>query len=225
MPKKDYLPADEAGQLELVGNLATKLPAYADTLKLDAVDVEKIQAGHRYLQYLRDAAGETEATLRALNAEKVVAKFGGRQPVVPVVRSTPPAPPPEVDILGHARTLAQHIKNHPRYTEAIGRALGLIGPETASDETELRPNLRIKLDAGHPSLSWQRNRTDAIEIHVARGTGDYELLAVTTDRQFLDTAPLPLPGVAAVWRYKAIYRRKNAKIGQWSKPETATVVG
>jgi hypothetical protein len=57
---------------------------------------------------------------------------------------------------------------------------------------------------------------DALEIEVDRGTGTFALLTIDTVPDYLDTAPLPPAGTNALWRYRAIYRLKDERVGHWS---------
>ncbi len=102
------------------------------------------------------------------------------------------------------------IKKHKNYTEAIGKALHIIRPQTpALDPALLQPELTYDFTAGHPVLYWRHNGTDALEIEADYGTGTYNLIAVRMSISFEDSTPLPLPGTVALWKYRAIYRIRD----------------
>ena len=42
---------------------------------------------------------------------------------------------------------------------------------------------------------------------------------------YTDTAPLPAAGESALWRYRAIYRLGDERIGQWSNIAVTSVMG
>jgi len=61
-----------------------------------------------------------------------------------------------------------------------------------------------------------------VEIEVDRGTG-WVLLAIDTVPDYIDTHDLP--STPAAWKYRAIYRLNDGRIGQWSGVEQITVGG
>ena len=54
---------------------------------------------------------------------------------------------------------------------------------------------------------------DMCEIQVDRGTG-WALLAFDTTPNYTDTTPMP--ATPAKWKYRAIYRVGDSKVGVWS---------
>ena len=66
---------------------------------------------------------------------------------------------------------------------------------------------------------------DSVEIWVDRGSGTFAFLALDSQPDYRDTAPLPAPGLGAVWRYKAIYRLHDDQVGQWSDVASMSVMG
>ena len=61
-----------------------------------------------------------------------------------------------------------------------------------------------------------------IELQVDRGTG-YVLLANDTTPNYTDTTPLP--ATPTKWKYKAIYRVGDQRVGLWSNEVSITVGG
>ena len=53
---------------------------------------------------------------------------------------------------------------------------------------------------------------DGIELWVDRGTG-FTFLAVDTVTGY---TAMPAAGQSALWKYKAIYRQGDDRVGQWS---------
>ena len=58
MPKNYYLPKDDSGKAELLEHLANRLPAYAETLEISALDIAGLQAD---AEAFRDAIACTNA--------------------------------------------------------------------------------------------------------------------------------------------------------------------
>jgi hypothetical protein len=126
--------------------------------------------------------------------------------------------------------LVKRIKAHPAYTKQIGEELGIEGPDTAAMApaamAELKPVLKVRLEAGQPNILWKKQGMDALELHVDRGGGQgFVLLDVDDQPDYLDLAPLPAAGVSAVWKFKAIYRQAGQRVGQWSDELKVSVMG
>ena len=58
MAKNYYLPKDDSGKAELLEHLANRLPAYAETLEISALDIAGLQAD---AEAFRDAIACTNA--------------------------------------------------------------------------------------------------------------------------------------------------------------------
>ena len=99
---------------------------------------------------------------------------------------------------------------------AVGKALGIAGTEeTAPDFDTLQPELAAELTGGKVKVAWTRGAADALEIHVDRGDGKgFVFLSIDTVPDYVDTEAVP--AAPAVWKYKAIYRKADERIGQWS---------
>jgi hypothetical protein len=59
---------------------------------------------------------------------------------------------------------------------------------------------------------------------VDRGSG-FVFLAIDTVPDYLDTAALPAAGASAAWKYRAIYRLSDERVGQWSNVASISVMG
>jgi hypothetical protein len=92
------------------------------------------------------------------------------------------------------------------------------------DLSSLRPVLSYTFNNGQPDLDWAKAGMDAVEIEADRGAG-FALLTFDTQPGYLDTAPLPAAGTTALWRYRAIYRLKDERVGQWSEVLEVAVKG
>ncbi|PZR71987.1 MAG: hypothetical protein DLM73_14235 [Chthoniobacterales bacterium] len=55
---------------------------------------------------------------------------------------------------------------------------------------------------------------DALELWVDRGSGTFVFLAIDSEPDYPDTAPLPATG--GLWKYKGINRLHDDQVGQWS---------
>jgi len=62
-----------------------------------------------------------------------------------------------------------------------------------------------------------------IFLHRDRGTG-FVFLGIDTVPDYTDTQTLPA-GQSALWKYKAIYRLNDERVGQWSDVVSVAVAG
>jgi hypothetical protein len=127
-------------------------------------------------------------------------------------------------IFGRATALVARIKVAPGYTDSIGQALQLIGADQTVDVNSMKPVITSDLDAGQVDIGWTKQGMDGIEIQVDRGTG-FVFLAIDTIPGYTDTAPMPAAGQSALWKYKAIYRQGDDRVGQWSDVVSIPVAG
>ncbi len=55
---------------------------------------------------------------------------------------------------------------------------------------------------------------EACEILVDRGTGIFVALTIDSRSGYVDTEPMP--ATSGRWKYKAIFRKDDQRVGQWS---------
>lgn len=144
-------------------------------------------------------------------------------PVTPVVVAFPTAPggvPVAVTpgVVNRFRAFANWTKNLPGYTDVIGEALKLVGEQAPlADLSTVKPTLPLKISGGRVEIDWiwggLRRQVDAIEIHVDRGDGVWQLLTIDSRPGYVDTEPFAGP---AKWKYKAIWREDDQRVGLWS---------
>ena len=124
------------------------------------------------------------------------------------------------------KAVVQRIKSNLAYTEADGKDLGIIGEEQTLDLINIKPALSTRLAAGgRPEVVWTKQGMDGIEIYVSRDGAAYALLAFDTRPNYIDTFALPALGSSSIWKYRAIYRYRDAQVGQWSDEVSVTVAG
>ena len=145
--------------------------------------------------------------------------------MLPAFPTAVPAVPLGIEV--RFRALVKAIKANASYNPAIGEALGIEGAvQAAPDFATLQPRLKLELTGGAVKVGWgwqgQGAHLDMTEIEVDRGSG-YTLLTMDTTPDYLDTTPLPTP--AARWKYRAIYRVGDQRVGQWSDEVGITVGG
>jgi hypothetical protein len=146
-------------------------------------------------------------------------------PTPPVFATTPPSVAPAV--YDRAISIGNRTLEHTKYTTADGMDLGIeIPPKSKKiiNVDTVKPILQTKLiEGGRPQIVWKKNGMDAIEIWVDRNNSNhFELSDIDIKPNYTDN--FPLPEDAALWRYKAIYRKDNQQVGIWSDIISIAVV-
>jgi len=230
MTNKTAIPRDDANKLGLLQHLNTSLPSYAVVLEISAADLAQLQAGLDGFDYCLKAQDAANNYNNALFAFKRVLRDGPKTAEVnlPTAPSLPAAPSTTLyaDIFGFIGDLIARIKHHRNYTEAIGKALNIISAHSPdADPSTLQPILTVDFQADQPMLHWKGNGADALEIEVDYGSGSFSLLSIQLSPGYLDLTPLPAPGSTALWKYRAIYRIHDQRVGQWSQILEVSVKG
>ena len=229
MTNSTVIPRDDAGKLAFIQHLNATLPAYAATLGFTADDLAQLSNAATWFKFSLDlqAALKTagEAAVAFKNAVRAGSKSG--KPTVPQIPIlTPPAGEPFEDVFGAVSNIITRAKISKNYTDTIGKALNLIAAQSASvDLNSLQPVLDVEFPSGHPRLLWTMHGMDALEIEADRGEGHFSLYTIDTTPNHTDTTPLPPPGTVALWKYRAIYRIRDERVGQWSAVLEVSVKG
>lgn len=230
MPKSDYVQqADElfAGQLSTFKTNIGSYPVFA----LSPAQIAAQGADADYFAYLLASQQSVQNGAEQWSAWKKLAREGGEPPATgtpmpPVFPTAVPATAPGIE--ARFRALVKQLKAHAAYNEAVGTALGIEGAEQSGpDLATLKPELKLGVSGDTVKVGWgwggYRDFLDQCEIQVDRGTGGWQLLAMDTTPNYFDTAPIPT--TAAKWKYRAIYRLKDQRVGQWSNEVSISVGG
>lgn len=232
MPKDPYLKSADDDFRDQLNTFKGGIGDHATTLGVAPAEVTAQAADADYFTYVLASQAVVQNTGKQWTAWKDMARKGGTAPVTgsPLPPALPEAVPPVgFGIEVRFRALVQRIKKHANYNEAIGEALGIEGAEQSGPDPEtLQPELKLKTMGGEVKVEWrwqgQRDFLDMIELQVDRGTGaGWVMLAYDTTPGYTDTAPFP--ATPAKWKYRAIYRKGDARVGQWSGEEAITVGG
>lgn len=227
MAKAYYVPSDDAGKLAWLTNFNQKFPGYSGALGMGDAEEDSLAADTAYFTYVMQAQAQVAAYAQQWTAYKNAARNGnaptlGTPPVAPNLGVAPAAVAP--GIFQRATALAQRIKTLPGYTDAIGQALGIVGAEQTVDVSALKPVFTARLEAGQVVLGWTKQGMDGMEFWVDRGAG-FVFLVLDSLPDYADTQPLPAAGQSALWKYKAIYRQGDDRVGQWSDVVSIPVAG
>jgi hypothetical protein len=229
MARKDPLPHDYASLLDVADKVAAGLVTYGPALGFAATDNTAAANDAAYARYVQTQQQKLRGAASQWTDWREALFYGGdgtaaAAPAFPgAPTTTPVAVPP--GLINRLRATARRVKASPNYSVAIGKAFAIVGAEqTAPDLEVLRPELTVLVTGGHVKVGWTRGAADALELHVDRGDGKgFVFLAIDTVPDYVDTTPLP--AAPAVWTYKAMYRKDEQTVGQWSAPVSLGVGG
>ncbi len=222
MPYSSVIPRDDISKLSLLQHLNSQLLSYAVVLEISAEDLARLKTGLDWFDYSLKAQDAIKNYGNSLVTLKRILRDGPKNTTVNTPLSpalpTPPTQEPFADIFGFLGSLITRIKNHRNYTEAIGKALKIIASQSQGiDYAALQPVLSVDFQAGHPVLHWKNNSTDSIELEADHGSGTFSLMTIQLTPGYQDDTPLPAPGNAALWKYRAIYHLRDSRVGHWSQ--------
>jgi hypothetical protein len=228
MSNPTAIPTDDSGKLSLLRHINSVLPGMATQLDINSDQLARLASASAWFAFALDYQTALKNAATAAVAFKQVVRegpVGGGLAVLPLNLTVQPEGAAFEDVFGFLGALIAQIKRHPHYTEAVGQVLNIIPAKSAAvDLSSVQPRLSVNMVQGKPSLSWSKNGLDSLEIEVDRGNG-FNLLTIDMSPGHLDTAPLPPTGSAAIWKYRAIYRQKDQRVGQWSSVLEVAVKG
>ena len=230
MPSATAIPRDDAGKLAFLQHLNTSLPGYAEILGVTAEELAKLASGTEWFGYILEVQHLASHFDDATVACKRILRDGPADSVltIPALPIIPlqPVSPPFADIFGFVGLLIRRIKLQAKYTEAIGKALNIIPAHSPGvDPATVQPVLGVEFRGGHPYILCSLSGMDGFELEVDRGDGHFGLLTIDMTPNHLDDYPLPAPGATALWRYRAIYRLRDVRVGHWSQILQVSVIG
>lgn len=124
----------------------------------------------------------------------------------------------------YIRPMVQRIKNHPRYTEEIGKDLGIIGAASTVDYSTAKPVLKVVKGAGGVTIDFNKSEFDGIKIYSRRGNEtEFSFLANDTNPPYLDTRTNLNSADAELREYYAVYYLNDDPIGLESEVYKITV--
>lgn len=225
----DYVKVKDLEFVSQLDNFNDKLPSYQATFGLTAGEVTAADADRQYMAFVAIVNNQAGTFSEDWTKFKDLARKGkggtviGPFPVPPALTTPPATVLPNIE--KRFRDLAQRMKKHASYTTAIGEDLQIEAPDEVTDPNTAKPAIKLRLTGGQVEVMWTKLSMQAIEIHVSRNGGAFEFLTIDTFPHYTDTAPMPPAGQSQIWKYKAIYRLNDARVGQWSDEVSITVMG
>ncbi|MBI5687476.1 MAG: hypothetical protein HZC54_20580 [Verrucomicrobia bacterium] len=232
MAKSDYINPNDLAFLAQLRTFKNNVGNYAALLGVSPAQVAAQAADTDYFAHVVACHQAMQNNAQQWTAWKKLTRGGGISPesgapVAAVLPAAVPAVPPGIE--ARFRALVKQIKANANYNTSIGDALGIEGAQQAApDLAAIQPIIELELSGGQIIIHWGWGGysawLDMIEIQVDRGDGKgYVLLAHDTTPGYTDTTPLPT--TPAKWKYKAIYRVGDQRVGVWSQEVAITVGG
>ena len=195
----------------------------ADVAAVNA-DAAFVQTLNNRVEILRKESQEAVAYRRLmLDAPLGTPATGVPQNAAPALPDSVPTP----GVIARVRALAARIKAHPRYSDALGKELGIVGTGTAPGANPLaKPSVSTTTaGANTVDVAFVKNGYEAVLLESQRGTETaWTPLGNVRYSPHRDARPNLAPGVPDVRRYRAIYLVKDKITGQYSDTVTITVL-
>jgi hypothetical protein len=226
MPNSDFIPTTEEGKAALFERFRDNIQTFAATLALSPAEVSaQADDATWFRSVLNHSITMRDFATQWTNYKNLLLNGSGSATVpanpaaLPVgITTTDPG------VLPRFRELCRRIKANAAYTEAMGEALGIVGPDPSPhDLSTLAPDISLRSSGGQVEVVWNKNGMEAVEIQKDPGTGTWQFLAIDTRPNYIDTTPFPAP--SAKWKYRAIYTEDSQRVGQWSNTAEITVGG
>jgi len=224
---KNYIEGSDFLFAQQLRNFYKKLDSYSTLLGITSEELDEAKNDSIFWDYLIDADKQIEMFAKDFKKTKNLAKLGNKNEILSAIPSfpnlrTPPSLVP-ANIKLRFRQKAGKAKSSPNYNKAIGVDLGILAVQQIFTPFLGKPVLKIKMNVGHPIVSYTKKKYQGINIYKNVGEG-YAYLGIALTSKFEDDSSLPQPGRSAVWKYKAIYVWKGKETGEWSDEITVAVV-
>jgi hypothetical protein len=227
-----YVESNNAAFSIQLNTFASELPAYATTLGFSAGDLAETVADAAYMDWMvkvdnivEGYAGEFAKFLHDTRFPPAGGASTLTPPAVPILPAAP-ATVPAPGIQLRFTTKAKKAKDNNACTDAIQQKLGIFTSASTAHDGEA-PDLKVKLNAGYPSISFHKYTHQAANLYRDIGDGNgyapapYKTLLSSP---FVDKS-LPAVGVTAVYKYKMVFLEHGEESGDFSGDVSVTVVG
>jgi hypothetical protein len=169
------------------------------------------------------AAMQTRTSYKNLIKDGPIGEPGGSVPAPPPA-SVPPATV-EPGIVPRLRQMIQRILAAPKYTEAIGQELDIVGGEEAAiDRATAKPTAKaVALPGNEVRIEFVKANFDGVLIEGRRsGESDWSALGTDNYSPYLDSRAPLAGGKPEIREYRLRYLLKDEPLGEWSDTISAS---
>ena len=203
MAKKNYLPhrKDELDSWEETYD--TNVETEALTLGFDAAEITA----------LKTTLSDHRTSFSVMNAKKAESKAAVEANKIK-----------EKAARSAIRAATKRMKAHPNYTTEKGDLLGVEGAESSLDPQNMKPTLKLKLEANKPHVYFEKEGLDGIRLFRERGAETaFIKIADSRHSPYLDSESNLVVGQPEERRYKAIFLDGDDGVGLESDVVTILV--
>jgi hypothetical protein len=232
MKRQNYYPSRIAAQPGWLNTFANGMPEHGPTCHVIPADVTAAVADALWGSYVLSSwltavrafsPSATEAVDEALTGDGSTA--------IEMPTFDPPAPtdplvvPQKPGVLNRLFALIGKMKNDPGYTDLIGEALGIIGPEDAAEHAmpKFTATVLQGSETGVVKITFFKYGHMGVYIETKRGTGAWEFLAIDTESPYIDERPLLVAGQPEQREYRMRFWDKGTPNGDWTDVAKVTV--
>ena len=192
----DYLPKSDAALNSWTNTFDTGLAANAAQLSLSPADEATLLAATDSIRTAIRTSDGQQATARRAVADKLAAVAAAGAIIRPLIK---------------------RAKTATGYTEAIGKAMGIIGADTATDWNTYKPVISAETFPGHVTIRFTKKGAQGVNIYGRlNGEGEWTKLAFDGHSPYIDNRPGATPGQSENREYMAIGVVHDTEIGQMS---------
>ena len=229
MINQSYFPKSEANRVIWLSNFNTKLQIHGTALTIDPTEQAlTITDINYYIWLLQTWYPSIQQSAFEATAFKNIIGNGPSAPICTLpVHSAIVAPTaiPIPGVLTRLFNLIARIKIGTGYTESIGLDLGIVGGLDATEH--LTPEYTVVTERGalieQASISFTKYGHDGVSIDGRRNQGDWEFLAISMLKPWLDTRPLLDPLLPEIREYRLRFWDKGDANGEHTAVQRVTV--
>ena len=229
MINQSYFPKTEATQVVWLSNFNTKLQVHATVLTVDPTEMALTVTDINYYVWILQTWNPSiqQSAFEATAFKNTLGK-GPSAPLcaLPVHAAiTPPSLIPVPGVLNRLFNLIARIKIGTGYTESIGLDLGIVSGFDATEH--LTPAYTVTTERGahieQASINFTKFGHDGVSIEGRRNQGDWEFLAISMLKPWLDTRALLNPLLPEIREYRLRFWDKGDANGEHTAVQRVTV--
>ncbi len=231
MEQNPYLPVGDAQKVLWLENFDEKFPGYSKKFAFDKPTVDSVHNDRLSFSYSMLLLSGVKTYEHTCVKYKDAIKIGALTNLIleiPVFVAPTGAPIVAIapGIFKRIAKLVTTIKNHPAYTETIGKDLGIIGSENLGKDNpdDLKVKLSVKESGGSIQLKYVKGDLDGVKLESKRGAEtDFTLLDKISQTNFTDDRKMLVDGKPEIRQYRAWCLLKDKVVGKVSDVVSITV--
>lgn len=168
--KLNYLPHADKDKVAWLMNFNTIFAGTAPLLGFTAAEIAAVNTDYLAAQYIINTLEIFKNEMHERTKYKELLFDGeigtelGEMPTLPTLPTAPDAVP--AGIFRRIGKIVQRIKNHPKYNDAIGKNLGIIGAERIVDLNIIKPTVSVKaVTADSISLDFVKGAMEGVVVY------------------------------------------------------------